>query len=435
MTATGTTGGSATSSGSSGSGSGSGSPRGRASFVLALVVLAIVVLVLIALAAPAVRNDGTPLDPESTSAGGTKAAVELARGLGASVQVTSDVPRSDVDVAVMFEDLSSDAVVPGLKDWVDAGGTLVIADPASQLTPPAEFVEIDPFEDSTLVGRGRCDVLRPEGLDALGVVEPFGSVARFEVPPGAASCFDDGSGALVVVEAVGSGSIVSVGTPWVFTNEALDQADNAGLWAALAVPERGTRLAVLVAGPELAPPASDDSLGLPTGVSLGLVQLLVAFVVYCLFRARRLGKPVHEDPPVVIAGSELVRAVGGLLEHAGARDRAAASLRRSARRRLATAFGLPTAIAPDAVVAAVSARTSMSSERVDAALTDGSVSDDAALAALARELDAIVAEALGRARPGSAAADGLHADPFPIDLGLGSPDPTSFLPQTPGEAP
>ena len=177
----------------------------------------------------------------------------------------------------------------------------------------------------------------------------------------------------------------------------LDQADNAGLWAALAVPEPGTRLDVLVAGVDgsgLQPSESGD-LALPTGVALGLLQLLVAFVVYCLYRARRLGKPVSEDPPVVIAGSELTRAVGGLLEHAGARDRAAASLRRSARRRLAAAFGLPAGAEPHAVVATVADRTTLDRERLDAALLDAPVADDAALAALARELDDLVVGALG----------------------------------------
>jgi hypothetical protein len=410
---------------------GAGSRRGRATVALVLVGLAVVLLVLIALAAPATRNDGDPLDPTSTSATGTKAAVELAGRLGADVEVVSDIPGDDVDVALMFEDLTADAVVGGLQDWVAAGHILVIADPASQLTPPAELEGVDPFEDSSPIENVSCDATRPEGLDDLGVLEAFGTVARFEVPAGARSCFDDGTGAVVVVEQIGDGLLVAVGTPWVFTNQALDQSDNAGLFAALAVPERGTRLAVLVAGPELEPAASDGSLGLPTSVVLGLLQLLVAFVVYCLFRARRLGKPVPEDPPVVIAGSELVRAVGGLLEHAGARDRAATSLRRSARRRLAGAFGLPAATSSDSVVSAVSARTALDRERLSAALSDAPVRDDGALAALSRELDDIVAAALGRAAPAGTEASG-EAPPGP---GSSEPEPHTTSFDTPGEAP
>jgi hypothetical protein len=193
------------------------------------------------------------------------------------------------------------------------------------------------------------------------------------------------------------------------------------------VPEPGTRLDILVAGTDgsgLRPSDSGD-LTLPTGVALGLLQLLVAFVVYCLFRARRLGKPVSEDPPVVIAGSELTRAVGGLLEHAGARDRAAASLRRSARRRLAAAFGLPAGAEPGAVVATVADRTALDRVRLDAALLDAPVADDAALATLARELDDLVAGALGprSAAPSapSAPAPPAPSPPTPTDAPSGGP--------------
>jgi hypothetical protein len=130
-------------------------------------------------------------------------------------------------------------------------------------------------------------------------------------------------------------------------------------------------------------------------VTLALLQLLVAFVLYALYRARRLGRPVPEDPPVEIAGSELTRAVGGLMEHAGARDRAAASLRRSARRRLAAAYGLAAGSPPEVVVITTEARSGIDRDRLERALYDHPVADDAALAAVAREVDDVVALALG----------------------------------------
>ncbi len=374
--------------------------RGRAGLVVGLVVAGVVLLVLIGLAAPARRNDGPALDPTSTSPNGTKAVVELARQLGADVTVGANVPGAGTDVALMFEDLGGDGAADRLLAWVREGHTLVVAAPTSQLAPEADYVRPDdPFSDSQRVARDRCDVDEPAGFERLSDLESFGPVARFQVPEGARSCFADADGAVVVVQRSGRGTLVSVGTPWVFTNEALDQADNAGLFAVLAVPERGTRLQVLVAGSdpaELAPPDDGGSLDLPTGVGLALLQLLVAFVVYCLYRARRLGRPVPEDPPVVIAGSELVRAVGGLLEHAGARDRAAASLRRAACRRLADHFGLPPAASVPAVVDVVAARSTVERERLAAALHAAPVADDAALGALGRELDELVDAALGR---------------------------------------
>jgi hypothetical protein len=379
-------------------GSASAPGRSRAYLAIGIVAAIVVAIVLLSLIAPSHRTDGPELDTSSTSAHGTKAAVELARRLGARVDVTSELPGPDTDVALMFEDLISSDQAPAVLAWVSAGHTLVIADPNSALVPAARFDHGAGFADSQSVDRGSCDVVAPAGLRELRDLESFGPLARFEVPEGASSCFADAKGAVVVVDPMGSGRVISVGTPWVFTNEALDQADNAGLFAALAVPESGVRLDVLVAGADgsgLQPPADSGNLTLPTGVALGLLQLLVAFVVYCLYRARRLGKPVPEDPPVVIAGSELTRAVGGLLEHAGARDRAASSLRRSARRRLASSFGLPVGVDPHAVVATVADRTPIERDLLEVALLDAPVADDAALAALARDLDDLVALALG----------------------------------------
>jgi hypothetical protein len=401
--------------------------RGRALLAITIVVAVILAIVLLALIAPSRRNDGPPLDPTSTAAQGTKAAVELADRLGADARVTSELPGEDTDIAVMFEDLTSGDATTDVLAWVGDGHTLVVADPFSELTPEAHDRNDDLFADSQSVDHGDCDALEPGGLTELRTLESFGPVARFDVPAGGTSCFADAEGAaVVVVQPVGGGRVISVGTPWVFTNEALDQADNAGLFAALAVPQRGTRLAVLTAGVDgsgLQPPEDSGSLTLPTGVVLGLLQLLVAFVVYCLYRSRRLGRPVPEDPPVVIAGSELTRAVGGLLEHSGARDRAAASLRRSGRRRLATAFGLPAGAEPETVVATVATRTSIDRGRLDAALIDAPVGDDAALADLSRELDDLVELARGRPgpSPAPAASPAGPIPPSPPDSPTASP--------------
>jgi hypothetical protein len=417
-----------------------GGRRGLAVTAIAVVVVLVVAIVLLSLIAPARRNDGPPLDPASTGSQGTRAAVELAGRLGADVEVTSELPTADTDVALLLEDLVGEDDTAEVRDWVADGHTLVVADPTSLLTPLADYDDSDPFADSVVVPRDACDVVEPLGVDELRVLESYGPVARFEVPAGATSCFTDEDGdALLVVEPVGDGLLVSVGTPWVFTNEALDQADNAGLFAALAVPEEGARLAVLVAGDDdgALQPQDDGSLSFPTGVSLAILQLFVAFVVYCLYRARRLGKPIDEEPPVVIAGSELTRAVGGLLEHAGARDRAASSLRRAARRRLTTAFGLPAGATTDAVVATVADRTALDRERLDRALVDGPVADDAALATLARELDDLVAAALGgRSGPGAPQAPVAPASfTTPSAPPSSSPAPPSLSPAPPSSSP
>ena len=50
-------------------------------------------------------------------------------------------------------------------------------------------------------------------------------------------------------------------------------------------------------------------------------------MVFALWRARRLGRPVAEVQPVEIAGSELVVAVGNLLQKSGRPETAAERLR------------------------------------------------------------------------------------------------------------
>src|SRR5206468_2825944 len=75
------------------------------------------------------------------------------------------------------------------------------------------------------------------------------------------------------------------------------------------------------------------------------VQLLVAFVAAALWRGRRLGRPVPEEPPVEVPASELVLAVGALRQRGRQRQRAAHDLATRARRVLADRMGLPGALA------------------------------------------------------------------------------------------
>jgi hypothetical protein len=237
---------------------------------------------------------------------------------------------------------------------------------------------------------------------------------RFDLGGVSESCFGDDEHAALVATEVGAGTFVAFGAPWAFTNEYLDEEGNAGLFATLVVPEPGTKVAVLVAGDD-----GDDldqgdrgALGdvVPDGVLLAVAQLAAAFVVYALYRARRLGMPVAEDPPVEVAGSELVRAVGTMRQRTGERDRAGASLRRAARLRLVSRFGLPAESAPETVAATVAARTGLEAARLRGALVDGTVADDQALRALGAEIDELVTAALGPPR-GAGPAVSPASDP------------------------
>src|SRR3546814_18850835 len=113
------------------------------------------------------------------------------------------------------------------------------------------------------------------------------------------------------------------------------------LAAPLLAPEPATTVRFL--DPPVPAGGGDESLIdlIPPGVERALLQLGVAFVLYAVWRAIRLGRPVREDQPVRIAGSELVAAVGRLLGRTRRPDAAAAALRGRLRRRLRSRLGVP----------------------------------------------------------------------------------------------
>ncbi len=316
------------------------------------------------------RTAGPPLDPSSTSPDGTKALVELIGRLGGDVDVIDGAPGSSIDVALVLDDRLPRDQATTLERWVDGGGTLVVTDPGSLFTPPASRAA---FDDVT----GRCAVAGLDDVESLVV----GESRTFVVPDGSTGCFTESSGeAFLVIEAVGSGTIVSLGGPALFTNELLDEADNPVLAGALLAGD-GRRTAFVrpaIAG------SGERTLGdlIDTPVRAALAQLLVAFVVVVLWRGRRLGRPVHEPQLVHIEASELTRAVGRLLESNRHPERAAADLRDRARRDLSGPLGLPLDAAVVAVIDALVRRTSLTEAEVRRAVADP-VPDDDTLVAVA----------------------------------------------------
>jgi hypothetical protein len=179
-----------------------------------------------------------------------------------------------------------------------------------------------------------------------------------------------------------------VGGPAAFVNSVIGNEDNAVLAGALLAPRDGTRVAFLRPPP---PGGGQASLGdlVDDGVKAGLLQLVLAFGLYALWRARRLGKPVREPQPVDLPASELVLAVGHLLEKAGRAEEAGRLLGDDLRRALADRLGLGPD-APAAEVAAVAAdRTGIPAARVLAALAPPPLTGPDALVALAGAADSI----------------------------------------------
>src|SRR5438552_28106 len=287
---------------------------------------------------------GAPLDPTSAAPDGTKALVDTLRALGVEVTVGPAAPNASTTTALLLSDRLVDAQIRPVDDWVRAGGTLVVADPSSHfsITRPTGRTLVGFIEPEL---ERRCD--EPALRDVDRVLVPNGQLLR--VPKGAFGCFTEGSTSAFLVSApVGRGRVVQLGGAGGFINSRLGKVDNGLLAATLLAPRRDSRVAVLQ--PAVAGDGAKSLTDLVSPrVKLALLQLAIAFGIVVLWRARRLGRPVLEVQPVHIAGSELVAAVGNLLQRAKGRPRAAALLRDDLRRTLADRLGLPPDTPPDRV--------------------------------------------------------------------------------------
>jgi hypothetical protein len=236
----------------------------------------------------------------------------------------------------------------------------------------------------------RCDVAALAHVRR--VAAPGGVV--FEVPldqgatAGTRACFPRNDGAWLLVQPLGLGSVVRLGGAGVLVNQELGEADNGLLLANLLVPAPGT--AVRVLQPPL-PGEGSAGLGdlIAPRVRLALWQLVVAFALLALWRARRLGRPVTEPQPVQLPGAELVLAVGNLLQRAKGRGQAAGLLTDDLRRSLAERLGPPPSAPPDLVADTVAARTGIPRERVLRTLTMTTPRDEAELVALSQAVDTV----------------------------------------------
>jgi hypothetical protein len=330
-------------------------------------------------------DQGLPLDPDSPGPNGTKALVETLRVLGARVSVASEPPAGRGTALLLAED-GSEQRRARLLDWVRQGGTLVVADPGSRVT------RVEPIGD-TRIGlldaqlEPRCAV--PAVRDVRRVSAPGGLV--FRVPAGAQGCFPRGRGSWMVVQPEGGGTVVRLGGAGALVNQQINEADNAVLIVDVLSPTPDPEVVVL-----RPPPPGGGSRGLgeliAPRVKLALAQLAVAFLLLALWRSRRLGRPVTEPTAVHIPGSELVVAVGNLLQRARHRGQAATLLAGDLRRTLAERLGLPRTAPPEQVADTVATRTGIDRERVLAALQPPTPRDEAELVALGQAIDNIRTE-------------------------------------------
>jgi hypothetical protein len=368
-------------------GAGAGSRRG---LLVGVALVAVLLLVALLGGSSSGRISGPPLSRRAQGPDGLRGLVLLLESYRATVHEDGTTPAAGTSVAVLVEDRLDVDARAELRRWVRDGGTLVVMDPSSPLTP----------EQSSSFGsaasRGDCDLA---GIDAATL--DLRASAKVELPPAArylvergdTSCFGDGEEAFVVARPLGSGTVVSVGSPRPFVNSRLGEADNAALAVALLAPRDGAAVSFIEANAVGAGRKALLDL-VPDRVVQGVIELVVAFMLYALWRARRLGRPVPEVQPVAIPASGLVRAVGRLRQRSRSTDRAAASIRVDARRLLAQRYGLAPGSSPAVIAELTASRTGLTAEQVLLAIDDRSIPDETALVALARQIDTVRQEAL-----------------------------------------
>jgi hypothetical protein len=379
-----------------------------------LVLVAMIVLggIVIALLQPGSPATGY-LDPSGTDTTGAHAIADLLSGRGDTV-IRAVTPAA----------AESAARAPGQGG---AGGvTLVVTSPglltARQLDGlaqvPADLVLIGPGHAAlaalapqvSLVGPAPVQTLAP-GCDLAaarlaGTADMGGAQLAVQPQPRPrrhrpaaarpALCYPTG-GYASLVQYTAAGRVITVlGTGNALTNGSLAQIGNAAL--ALNLLGSHTRIVWLVPGAGLGaagPPSggqqSVTSL-VPLAAYLVTIQLGIAAVLTALWRVRRLGPLVPEPLPVVVRASETVEGHAGLYRSRRARGRAAAALRSAMLARTLPALGLAADAAPGEVVAAFSARSGSGQARIEAMLFGPAPGDDAALVALADDLDALESE-------------------------------------------
>jgi hypothetical protein len=276
-----------------------------------------------------------------------------------------------------------------LGSWAARGTTVVVADPRSPLLRTVGVRVQDEAFLHPVLSR-RCPVSALAGVER---VEASG--ARFHVPAGATACFTDADGAWMVVVPWGRGNVVALGDAAVLTNARLGRADHAELAVSLLAPLRGPSPALVLrpGGPGRGRARLLDMV--PAKVKLAALQLGVSFAVVCLWRARRLGRPVPEQPPVQVPGSELVVAVGNLLQRGRARDQAARMIAADLRQTLLRRLGLPADATDQVLAEAAAAAGGGDAAAVLGALAPGPLPDEAALLRFAQEAERVRGELVG----------------------------------------
>jgi len=384
-----------------------------------LAIVAVILLggTVIALLQPGVVVTGY-LDPAGTGATGAHAVTDILSDRGDTViraitpaaaeaaareTATGGAAPGGVTLVVTSPSLLTAAQLDGLAR-VPADRVLIGPDRAalSALAPRVGLLATAPVQ-ALSPGCGLTAARLAGNADMGGVqlaLRPKSPPARRGAAGRAALCYPTGGSASLVRYTAAGRVITVLGSGNALTNGSLAHLGNAAL--ALNLLGAHTRIIWLVPGPGLPgglPGSGEPANGqrslfslIPLPAYLVTIQLGVAVLLAALWRARRLGPLVPEPLPVVVRASETVEGHAGLYRSRRARGRAAAALRTAMLARTLPALGLAPDTGAAEVAAAFSARSGSGQARIEAMLFGPVPGDDAALVALAHDLDALERE-------------------------------------------
>ncbi|MFD8982573.1 DUF4350 domain-containing protein [Streptomyces sp. NPDC059564] len=373
-----------------------------------LLALGILLVAAVALAGLQTGDHHGRLDPRSADPDGTRALAQLLKERGVTSRVVTNADEAaaaagpGTTLLVTDPDLLGEPQRRAVRSAIDlSGGRTVLAAPSSISLPElAPAAHTKAFAHQRDLDPGAPDCALPAATTAGRA--GTGDGLRYTTDlPGAAACYPSGGHPtlLVLPSTTKGGDTVLLGSETFLLNDRLAEQGN----ASLALQLLGSRPDLVWYLPTLADMPADtgaDDQGLldlvPSGWTWALLQLFVAAALAALWRARRLGRLVTENLPVVIRASEATEGRARLYRKAAARDRAATVLRAATRERLAALVGVPAPQAhdPATLVPAVTARLLTPGPHDTAAtlLFGPTPADDAALVALADHLDALERE-------------------------------------------
>ncbi|MFJ1745926.1 DUF4350 domain-containing protein [Streptomyces sp. NPDC088116] len=353
------------------------------------------------------------LDPRSADRYGSRAAAELLKNSGVSVDVVTTLNEAtattgpDTTLLVTNPNLLTPHQQRSLHAvTAPSGGRTVLlgAGPPSvdALAPGVRTSAPTPVS-------ARAPGCSLPAADRAGTVD-IGGERYVTNAPGADACYtSDGDPTLLRITntdagkgtTTDAGDTVLLGSPDLLYNDRLDKQGN----ASLALQLLGSRPHLVWYLPSLSDPSASRGSGddsgdsgflslIPSGWLWGTFQLFLAAVLAAVWRARRLGPLVPERLPVAVRASESAEGRARLYRKVNARDRAASVLRSATRARLASLLGVPPAKthSPETLIPAVSAQLPDTTRDLRTLLFGPTPVDDAALIRLADQLDALERE-------------------------------------------